>query len=561
MTTSGPWLSLIIGSRNEGDHLEHTLSGAFALEPPEGGLEASVLDDASSDGCSSFCDQGPWLARRRQGVLRLQRVSQCLGVSAGRRQASRGCRGEVLVFLDAHLEFPQTDLWQQLQERFKDPACDLLALDCYDTRNGQGTVGHVYTSRRLCHQQPAWVPQHNEPLIGVDVPFVNGGFFAIRRQVYERLEGFPDFLEGWGHEDRFLSMWASLVGFRCRLHQDLRVGHLYKDTFADAPAGDPVTPWADPCPADGVQLPEISFRSSDRESAGVPALLMNSLRCATLLYSAEVFEQCGEQLSFDYGPELYARGLELLQQERPQLDALLQRVGLTPALRDQRMRDYFQRFRPVLPMLDEAALHASATQADPALALQHVQQLPLALGSLRPPEDDHYRAARLYREASCAYQLADYAAVVRLLPELLTIQPDYLPAITMLVVSLRALGRSNGERFWLEQGARIVDQHRPAHGDGPIGAWHPASSNPYLRHLYWPAADRVIWGGLADLAEQRGDRAEAIRWLGLLLAQVPDDPLLQQRLMALVSPDGERAGLERAPSPTPGAAAADPAGP
>ena len=31
-------------------------------------------------------------------------------------------------------------------------------------------------------------------------------------------------------------------------------------------------------------------------------------------------------------------------------------------------------------------------------------------------------------------------------------------------------------------------------------------------------------------------------WLGHLLAQVPDEPLLQQRLMALVNPDGERAG-------------------
>lgn len=545
MTNAGPWLSLVIGSRNEGGHLERTLTGAFALDPPEGGLEASVLDDASSDGCSAFCDQEPWLARRREGVLRLQRVSQCLGVSAGRRQASRGCRGEVLVFLDAHLEFPQPDLWRQLQQRFSNPACDLLALDCYDTRNGQGTVGHVYTSRRLCHQHPAWVPLQNQPLIDVEVPFVNGGFFAIRRHVYERLEGFPDFLEGWGHEDRFLSMWASLLGYRCWLHQDLRVGHLYKDTFpVEADLGQPSPPHAAPSPGDGVQLPEANYCPADRESAGVPALLMNSLRCATLLYSAEVFEHCGEQLRFDYGSELYGRGLELLQQERPQLDALLHRVGLTPALRDRRMADFFQRFRPVLPMLDEAALHASAAEADPALALQQVQRLPLALASLRPPDDDHYRAARLYREASCSYQLADYAAVVRLLPELLTLQPNYLPAITMLVISLRALGRTNGERFWLEQGARIVDQHRPTQGEGPIGAWHPASANPYLRHLYWPAADRVIWGGLADLAEQRGDRAEAIRWLGRLLAQLPDDPPLQQRLLALLSPGAPPAGLE-----------------
>lgn len=536
MNAAAPWLSLIIGSRNEGDRLERTLTAAFELDPPEGGLEASVLDDASSDGSSDFCDREPWLERRRLGQLRLQRVSSCLGVSAGRRQASRGCRGEVLVFLDAHLEFPQSDLWRQLQQRFQNPGCDLLALDCYDTRNGQGTAGHVYTSRRLCHQQPAWVPLQDMPLVGVDVPFINGGFFAIRRQVYERLEGFPDFLEGWGHEDRFLSMWAWLNGHRCQLHQDLRVGHLYKDAFADPPQGQPVTACCDPRPGDGLELPGSTYRHADRESAGVPALLMNSLRCAALLYDQERFDQCSEQLGFDYGAELLERGLTLLQRERPQLEALMQRLGLTTELRDQRLRAFIQRFRPVLPMIDEAELHAIANQSDSALALELVRRLPMALPSLRQPEADFYRTARLYREASCCYERGDVLTVARLLPELLTLQPDYLPAITMLVVSLRALERGAGARFWLEEGARIVERHRAVHGDGPLGPWHPACHNPYLRHLYWPAADRVIWEGLAALAEQRGDRAEAIRWLGRLLAQIPEDPPMQQRLQALLHP-------------------------
>lgn len=259
-----------------------------------------------------------------------------------------------------------------------------------------------------------------------------------------------------------------------------------------------------------------------------------------------------EQLRFDYGAELCSQGLALIDQERPQLDELFLRVGLTAERRDQRVRDYVQRFRPVLPMVDEAELHATTSLAAPAQALERVQRLPRALSSLRPPDDDHYRCARLYREASYAYQLNDHAAVVQLLPELLTIQPDYLPAITMLVVSLRALGRGAGARFWLEEGARIVELHRPSQGDRPIGPWHPACHNPYLRHLYWPAADRVFWGGLADLAEERGDRAEAIRWLARLLVQVPDDPPLQQRMQALISSIPATDGpYKRPPPPSP----------
>ena len=536
MSTSRPWLSLVIGSRNEGDHLERTLTGAFALDPPEGGLEASVLDDASSDGSSLFCDRDPWLQRRQEGTLRLQRVSRCLGVSGGRRQASLGCRGEVLVFLDAHLDFPQGDLWRQLQDRFRDPACDLLALDCFDTSNGQTTAGCVYTSQRLCHRTPAWVPLQAEPLVHVEVPFINGGFFAIRRQVYGRLGGFPDFLEGWGHEDRFLSMWAWLNGYRCWLHQDLKVGHLYKDDFVPAPVGEPVSCSADPLPEDGVRLCAIPYRRAGREAkAAPPALLMNSLRCAALLYSPDLFMQCGEQLLFDYGAKLLALGLQHLEQERPQLEAILQRAGLTPELRNQRVGDYVQRFRRVLPMIDEAELQATSRISDPALALQRVQRLPRSLASLGHPEYDQYRQARLYREASYAFQLNAHATVVRLLPELLSINPDDLPAITMLVTSLRALGLRASERFWLEEGARILERHRRSHGDGPIGPRHPACHNPYLRKRSCPEADRLIWGGLAELAEQRGDRAEAIKWLGQLLVQRPEDPPLQARLQALVA--------------------------
>lgn len=533
METRQPWLSVVISSRNEGPYLERTLTGAFELAPPLGGIEFSVLDDASTDGSSCFCDHAPWLDRRAKGQLRLQRVPRRVGVSQGRRLASLGCRGEVLVFLDAHLDFPQPDLWLQLQRRFEDSRCDLLAIDCFDSRSGQGTVGSVYTSRRLCHQHPAWVTVQDKPLVGIEVPFVNGGFFAIRRRVYQRLEGFPDFLEDWGHEDRFLSMWAWLAGHRCWLDQDLAVGHLYKDVFAPPPEGSPPPACCDPIPSGGLELPPLAYRCEERDRQRIPPMLMNSLRCATLLYGADVFAQCCEQLAFDYGHEVLSEALRLLDRERPQLEALLHRIGLNPDQRDQRMRDYFQRFRPVLPMLDEADLHACAAIEDPSLALQCLQRLPLALASLPQPESDQYISARRYREAACAYALGDFEAAAHRLLDQLTVHPDHLPAIMMLVNSLRALGRVAGARFWLEAGAAIVDRHRSHHGVGPIGPWHPACHQPYLRHLYWPAVDREIWSALAELAEERGDPNEAIRWLEALLDQQPDDPPLRRRLDAL----------------------------
>ena len=55
MPSTATGLSLIIGSRNEGDYLRRTVEGALALTPPEGGLECSLYDDASCDGSADFC--------------------------------------------------------------------------------------------------------------------------------------------------------------------------------------------------------------------------------------------------------------------------------------------------------------------------------------------------------------------------------------------------------------------------------------------------------------------------------------------------------------------------
>ncbi len=536
MPSLAPGLSLIIGSRNEGAYLRRTVEGAFALTPPEGGLECSLYDDASSDGSAAFCYEPPWRQLRDQGALRLQRGAVRVGVSRGRRQGAAGCRAEVLVFLDAHLEFPQSDLWLKVQEKFRDPACDLLGIDCFDSRNGATTAGTIYSSKRLDHLNPAWVQQQAEPLVGIEVPFVNGGFFAIRRRVYERLEGFPDFLEDWGHEDRFLSMLAGICGYHCRIDQRLRVGHLYKEVFDEREGLALPEAFSDPLPSDGVALPEVVYRHADAAAAGVSTLLMNSLRCGAVLYSAEIAERMNEQLRFDFGSEMVERALVLLEQERPQLEALMLRLGLTPERRDQQMGDFFQRFRPVLPMLEEADLQATATMADISQALDRLRQLPLTLPSLDQPDADHYRTARLYREALYGYQLQRHEEASRLLAELLTIDPDYLPAICLLCVNLRALGRLAGERFWLQRGAEIIERHRPQVGPGPVGAFHPASLNPYLRHLYWPEADRMIWAALADLEERAGHTSAAVGWLLKLLDQSPDDPSVREQLLRLVQP-------------------------
>ena len=77
-------------------------------------------------------------------------------------------------------------------------------------------------------------------------------------------------------------------------------------------------------------------------------------------------------------------------------------------------------------------------------------------------------------------------------------------------------------RFDLMMDCGALDEVRALDGQGlPEDA-------PILKALGVPELRGLLHG--------RMDRAEAIRWLGRLLAQIPDDPPLQQRLQALVAP-------------------------
>ena len=92
----------------------------------------------------------------------------------------------------------------------------------------------------------------------------------------------------------------------------------------------------------------------------------------------------------------------------------------------------------------------------------------------------------------------------------------------------------------------MIERHQKTYGTGPIGAWHPASHNTDLRHLYWIEVDRSIWRDLSDLVAAAGDGDEAAPWLGKVLNQTPGQPDLLQRLMDIY---GDSSGSTPIPNP------------
>ena len=532
-------ISLVIGCLNEGKQLQLTLEGALAIQRPHGGLEISVVDDGSTDHCSAFLDEEPWLQYRRDGWLRLRRHVTPEGISRGRFYGALGCRGDVIVFLDAHLCFPQDDLWLQVEKHFAEDHSDLLGLDCRDRNTGASCAGSVYTSKRICHQATVWMNVQREPLVNKLVPFINGGFFAIKRSVYERIGGFPLFFQGWGHEDRYLSMLAGCLGYRCMTNQALIVDHLYKAEFPelDPQAQAPHQVSADPLPEAGIQATiQAPFQFSAEPEDRCEQLVMNSLRFGEVLYPADIKQLLNEQLCADYGEELLSKSLAAIEAERTQLNHYRLALGLDDANQAKALTAFFQRWRPFLPMLVEAELQL-VRALPPEEALERIQRLPRQLTTLQGLEAEQFTIARLYLEAQAAVAISNWPLAIACLLDALSVDPDYLPALRMLTMALRATGRTKAYRHWLEHACVVIERDEASYGQGPIGAFHPASSNLYLRDLYWPEIDRSIWRDLAELNAAEGNRDQAAYWIGKLLIQTPGQPELLQRLTEIYSAD------------------------
>ncbi len=111
-------VSVVIVSRNEGEHLRSTVSSLRA-GLPQGG-EIVIVDDNSTDGSADRLedDGGP-------PVVRVLRQRERLGVSQARNLGARQCHGDVVVFGDAHIEAPPS--WvSPLLEALADPGVGVV---------------------------------------------------------------------------------------------------------------------------------------------------------------------------------------------------------------------------------------------------------------------------------------------------------------------------------------------------------------------------------------------------------------------------------------------------
>lgn len=217
-------VSFIITSRDEPpDILNATLNGLIRTSAHVR-REFIVVDDGS---------RSPVYAPAADVVLRSTKPR---GVSPSRRVGAAAARGDVLIWLDAHMSFAD-DWLDTMLAHAESGALLCSAFWDYDlaTHHCCG-ADYVWCGERDYWKQryPGFGLQHRvtppEHDV-VDVPMIIGACYLLAQPVYRRLGGFSPLFRTWGVDEQDLCLRAHLMGIPVRCVTNARVGHLSRSSF------------------------------------------------------------------------------------------------------------------------------------------------------------------------------------------------------------------------------------------------------------------------------------------------------------------------------------------
>lgn len=206
-------ISVVVISRNEGASLRSTVENLEDTLPPSG--DVLVIDDGSTDGSAAF------LARRR-GRVRLIR-QRGIGVTKARNLGARSCRGDVIVFADAHITLAPF-WWRPLLELLEDPRVGAAApaISRLDIPHKAG-YGLTFRGPGL---DVRWLRRkYRAP---VAAPILPGCCVAMRRDVFEATGGWDEGLLQRGNVDNECGVRLWLLGYELMVTSETVVGHLFR---------------------------------------------------------------------------------------------------------------------------------------------------------------------------------------------------------------------------------------------------------------------------------------------------------------------------------------------
>lgn len=214
-------LSIVIVCHNEKDYLARTINSFRLNTSPS--TEIIVVDDQSTDGSCDFLYEN----HASSTNIKVLRSTERLGVSRARNFGAAHARGHIFVFSDAHVEVPSN--WRApLLTALQSPTVGAVApaISGLDDPHSASGYGMRFTNAALGVEWLGKLGDHPYP-----IPLMCGCFFAIRRSIFEQLNGFDSGMTLYGSEDLELSLHLWLRGYECRVVPNVTVAHRFAETF------------------------------------------------------------------------------------------------------------------------------------------------------------------------------------------------------------------------------------------------------------------------------------------------------------------------------------------
>jgi GT2 family glycosyltransferase len=207
-------VSVVVPTRNEGARVRDTVAALLVDLPADG--EIVVVDDASADGSTHGLGEGD----RR---VRVHRCPDQVGPAAARNLGAMLTSGDLLVFVDAHVE-PLGAWAAGLREAAAEPGVGAVAPVLQDWSNGARGYGLRMTDVKT---NIAWLERRGSRAYAV--PLLPGFFLAVPRRIFVSVGGFDPAYAHWGMEDLDLVVRLWTLGYECLLQPSVVVRHWSKD--------------------------------------------------------------------------------------------------------------------------------------------------------------------------------------------------------------------------------------------------------------------------------------------------------------------------------------------
>ncbi len=208
--------SIIIPSYKEGRNILDTINSIFHnTNEEETPFEIIIVNSSPED--NIFVPKNPlvkYFETPRQGST----ISRNFGAD--------NATGEVLVFLDAHMELQKNWLKNTLNSLERNSPCMLTPV-IYDINNKQ-SKGYGFTFS--CWDLGiGWLGKMSDETH--EIPMACGCCIAVEKEVFNKIGKWDNGVIQWGREDAEISLRSWLMGIPVFLEPSVEVGHLFRSSF------------------------------------------------------------------------------------------------------------------------------------------------------------------------------------------------------------------------------------------------------------------------------------------------------------------------------------------